>query len=90
MKEVISNLLLLVAFAVIFSGLSACSNTAISQNEPNGEDPVNSAPLSPANGDTVKKKSDYPPIASAVATAEIKVETSKTNEGISITDFDFL
>lgn len=72
MKEVISHLLLLAAFAVIFSGLSACTSTAGSQNGPDDENPANSAPSSPNDGDVVKKKSDYPPIASAVATAEIK------------------
>ena len=72
MKQVISHLLLLAAFAVIFSGMSACTNTASSQNDPNGENPANSAPSSPGDGDVVKKKSDYPPIASAVATANIK------------------
>ena len=34
MKEVFSNLLLLAVFAVVFSGLSACSDTASSQRGP--------------------------------------------------------
>lgn len=70
MKEVISHLLLLAVFTVIFSGLSACSGTASSQKGPIDE----SVPVAPpANSDAVVvKKSDYPPIASAVATAEIK------------------
>lgn len=69
MKKVISHLLLFAVFAVIFSGLSACSDTASSQRGPVDE----TAPsVPPADGDVVKKKSEYPPIASAVATAELK------------------
>lgn len=71
MKEVISHLFLLAAFAVIFSGLSACTGTASSQKGPIDE-AVPASPAAPANGDTAVKKSEYPPIASAVATAEIK------------------
>ncbi len=69
MKEVISHLLLLAAFAVVFSSLTACTNTANSQKGP-VDDSV--PPVVPADGEVVKKKSEYPPIASAVATAEIK------------------
>ncbi len=72
MKEVISNLLLLAAFAVIFSGLTACTGTASSQKGPIDETLPASSPAEPANTEVVKKKSEYPPIASAVATAEIK------------------
>lgn len=71
MKEVISQLFLLVALAVVFSGLTACSGTASSQSDP-GDVTTPGSPDAPANGDVAKKKSDYPPIASAVATAEIK------------------
>ena len=70
MREVIYNLILLAVFAVVFSGLSACTNTASSESGPvNVNTP---ATLPETGGDVVKKKSDYPPIASAVATAEIK------------------
>lgn len=72
MKEVISHLFLLAAFAVVFSGLSACTGTASSQKGPIDETAPATSPAVPANGDTVVKKSEYPPIASAVATAEIK------------------
>ena len=71
MKEVISHLFLLAALAVIFSGLTACTGTASSQSGP-GDVTSPALPDAPANGDVAKKKSDYPPIASAVATAEIK------------------
>lgn len=69
MKEVISHLFLLAAFAVIFSGLSACTGTASSQKGPVDE---TAPPAVPADGEVVKTKSIYPAIASAVATAEIK------------------
>jgi thiol-disulfide isomerase/thioredoxin len=72
MKEVISNFVLFAALAIVFSGLSACTNTANSQQGPIDEKPVAGVPDSPQNGETVKKRSEYPPIASAVATAEIK------------------
>ena len=72
MKEVISHLLLLAALAVVFSGLTACTNTANSQKGPVDESAPPVLSDAPANAEVVKKKSDYPPIASAVATAEIK------------------
>ncbi len=72
MKEIISNLLLLVVFAVVFSGLTACTGTASSQKGPADETVPDSSPALPADTGVVKTKSGYPPIASAVATAEIK------------------
>ena len=72
MKEVIYNLILFAVFAVVFSGLSACTSTAGSESGPVDVNAPATSPDSPAGGDVVKKKSDYPPIASAVATAEIK------------------
>ena len=72
MKEVFSNLLLLAAFVVIFSGLTACGDTASSQKGPVDEAVPGASPAEPANTEVAAKKSEYPPIASAVATAEIK------------------
>ncbi|MEO7673742.1 MAG: TlpA disulfide reductase family protein [Pyrinomonadaceae bacterium] len=69
MKQVFSNLLLLTVFAVVFSGLTSCTDTASSQRGPIDE---TAPPSVAANSDVVKSKSEYPPIASAVATAEIK------------------
>jgi len=70
MRAFFSNLVLFIVFAVIFSGLSACSGTASSQRGPVDETapPANA----PSNAEVSKKRSEYPPIASAVATADIK------------------
>jgi len=72
MKEVFSHLLSLAAFVVIFSGLSACGDTASSQKGPVDETVPPASSDASENVETEKKKSEYPPIASAVATAEIK------------------
>lgn len=70
MKEFFNNSALLVIFAIVFSGLNSCTGTASSQRGPVNE----TAPPSdaPANAESAKKPSGYPPIASAVANADIK------------------
>ncbi|MGB7210932.1 MAG: TlpA family protein disulfide reductase [Pyrinomonadaceae bacterium] len=72
MKGFISHLLSFAAFAVLFSGFTACTDTASSQRGPTDVTLPATSPDVPTNAETVKKKTDYPPIASAVATAEIK------------------
>ena len=73
MKQAILNLILFVVLAAVFSGLSGCGGTASSHEV---STPANTASTTasdaPANTEVAKKKSEYPPIASAVATAEIK------------------
>ena len=58
-----------VSTAIVF--LAACGNTASSQKGPIDESPPSSPDLA-ANGPSTKKGFEYPKIASAVATAEIK------------------
>ena len=67
MKELIRNLLLFVAFAIVFSALSGCGSSTNENAETNGA----SAGRAP---EAAKQKtpSEYPPLASAVAQAEIK------------------
>lgn len=58
-----------VSIGIVF--LAACGNTANSQKGPVDEAPPSSPDLA-ANGPSTKKGFEYPKIASAVATAEIK------------------
>lgn len=71
MKSIFTNLTLFVCLAIAFSGLTNCSNTVPSQKGPIDESPQASS-NAPANTEPEKKKSDYPPIATAVAQADIK------------------
>jgi thiol-disulfide isomerase/thioredoxin len=69
MKEFFTHFALFIAFTFALSSFSGCTNTANSQkgalDEPGTEPVVSNAPVEP-------KKSDYPPIASAVANADLK------------------
>lgn len=63
MKHLFTALALFLAFSIVFS---ACTNSASTQRETNG----NTA--SPTNTEAETKTGDYPPIPAAVAQAEIK------------------
>ena len=68
MKRIFTNLLIFGTLVIVFSAMSACSKlTTTTQNGSNGA----SAGASPG-GETEKKRSDYPPIATAVAQGDIK------------------
>jgi thiol-disulfide isomerase/thioredoxin len=70
MKVFLSNLALFVVLAFVFSSLSGCAGTANPQKSPSAdEQPV--AESKPA-GETPAKKSEYPPLVSTVATADLK------------------
>lgn len=64
------GVMLFVVFAIVFSSLAGCSGTVTSENAPVDGSPQANASV-PANAEPVKK-SDYPPIAAAVAQADIK------------------
>lgn len=70
MKKILSNLGLFVVLAVVFSALTGCggsngaSNTAVS----NSGSPANAE----SNAASSAKKSEYPPLASAVAQSDMK------------------
>lgn len=67
MKKILSSFALFVVLAVIFSSLTGCggSNGAPNETVSNAGTPGNTAAGS-------EKKSDYPPLASAVAQADMK------------------
>lgn len=71
MKSIFTNLALFVCLAIAFSGLTNCSNAVPPEKGPIDESPQASS-NAPANTEPEKKKSDYPPIATAVAQADIK------------------
>jgi thiol-disulfide isomerase/thioredoxin len=71
MKSSLTNLSLFIGFALTISVFTNCSGTSTPQNSP-----ANDASRPPsnvvANAEPEKKKSDYPPIATAVAQADLK------------------
>jgi thiol-disulfide isomerase/thioredoxin len=71
MKTSLTNLGFFIGLALILSIFTNCSGTSSSQAGPTEASPQSSASAS-AETDQTKKKNDYPPIASAVAQADIK------------------
>ncbi len=70
MRSILRFSVLAILSAIVFSGLSGCSDNASSQTGPIDASQTPTAESS--NAQPEKKKSDYPPIATAVAEAEIK------------------
>jgi thiol-disulfide isomerase/thioredoxin len=70
MKAFFINFTLFVLLAFVFSGLSGCNNTANSQKGPADEQPV--AESQPLGEKASPKKSEYPPLVSTVANADLK------------------
>ncbi len=69
MRSIFSNLVLFFVLAVALSALTNCTKPETPENGLTGEsNPANSG----ANSNAEKKKNDYPPIASAVAQADLK------------------
>ena len=75
MKEVFKNLLLFCALCVAFSSLTACTGTQTTQAPSNG--PETNAP---ANAATDSKSSQYPPLVSGVAQADIELVDGTTTK----------
>jgi len=69
MRSIFQNLFLFVIFASAISSLTNCSGT---QQAANGTAEVSPQPAATAAAVEAKKKTDYPPIAAAVAEADIK------------------
>lgn len=67
MREFFSSVILFLAFALVFSNFTGCSSSVQSDDSPVAE-----APGSGNSANTAKKKSDYPPIATAIAQSDIK------------------
>ena len=78
MKKIFTNLILFIALAFALSNLSGCTNTANSQKVPLDETATKAdqtkggATTTDADKSAEPKKSEYPPISSAVASAGIK------------------
>jgi len=68
MKRIFTSLVSFVVLAIVFSSLMGCSGSSTSQKADN--QPLQAQPGASAQPET--KKSDYPPIATAVAQADIK------------------
>jgi len=71
MKNLFKSIILFAALSVVFSSLTACSNTASTQKGP----VIETAPTvqnGNASETTEVKKSDFPPVPTAIAQSEIK------------------
>ncbi|HUR99552.1 MAG TPA: TlpA disulfide reductase family protein [Pyrinomonadaceae bacterium] len=71
MKSSLTNFGLFIAAALALSVFASCSGTNSPQNAPANNASVAQS-NAPANADPEKKKTDYPPIATAVAQADLK------------------
>ena len=72
MKRFLNSIILFATLVVTFSVLTGCSGSSANQTTANApEQGTTQSNPSPA-GDTEKKKTDYPPIATAVAQADMK------------------
>ena len=71
MKNSLTYLALFIVFAVALSALTNCSGVSSSPNV-TANTTSQAEANAPANAEPEKKKTDYPPIATAVAEAEIK------------------
>ena len=71
MKSSLTNLGLFIGLAFSLSVFANCSGTSSPQNAPANNASVTQS-NAPANSEPAKKKTDYPPIATAVAQADLK------------------
>jgi len=71
MKNLFTNIILFVGLSIVFSGLTACSNTASTQKGPVSET-APSVQNSNAAETIEGKKSDFPPVPTAISQSEIK------------------
>jgi len=67
MKNLFTNIILFVGLSIVFSGLTACSNTASTQ-----KGPVSETAPSVQNSNAAETKNDFPPVPTAIAQSEIK------------------
>ncbi len=71
MKNLFTSIVLFITLSIVFSGFTACSNTANTQKGP-VSDTAPSAQNSNASETTENKKSDFPPVPTAISQSEIK------------------
>ena len=69
MKEFFTNSVLFILLSLVFSGLYGCTSSNSTQN-PSSDNSTTAS--NPGDKSAPKKSSDYPPIATAVANADIK------------------
>jgi len=68
MRSFLKNLGIFIGFALVLSTLTNCGGTSITQNASTDQSTANPA----ENAEPAKKKTDYPPIATAVAQSDLK------------------
>jgi thiol-disulfide isomerase/thioredoxin len=68
MRQFFSTVILFLVFAIVFSSQTGCSSSVDSANAPAGGEKSATGD----NSEAAKKKSKYPPIATAIAEAEIR------------------
>lgn len=80
MKSLLKNFSVFIVLSIFISGLAACGNkSADNQAADNKVAQINSLPSNVAdNTATTPAQSDFPPVPSAVATADIKMTDGKT------------
>jgi len=72
MKEIITNLALFIVFSIVFSGLTACTETET--GAATGNATKQSSDANAVNtGSNTSKASEYPPLASGLAEAEFEL-----------------
>lgn len=76
MKKILSNFALLIVLAVVFSGLTGCGGSNDSPRTINAPGANTAAPET--------KKSEYPPLASAVAQADMRNMDGTTSKIIDL------
>jgi thiol-disulfide isomerase/thioredoxin len=68
MRSFLKNLGIFIGFALVLSTLTNCGGTSTTQNASTDQSTANPA----ENAEPAKKKTDYPPIATAVAQSDLK------------------
>ena len=71
MRSFLKNLGTFIGFALVLSLLTNCGGTTATQNGPADQSKANAVPGA-ENASAEKKKTDYPPIATAVAQSDLK------------------
>jgi thiol-disulfide isomerase/thioredoxin len=71
MRSFLKNLGIFIGFALVFSTLTNCGGTSSTENTSADQSKANPVPAA-ENAEPAKKKTDYPPIATAVAQSDLK------------------
>lgn len=72
MKKLLTNLTIFVVLGVAFSNLTACKRSSIDTGDSNAVNPTETANSNTASG-TANRSSEYPPLASGLADADIEL-----------------